>query len=220
MPSASAPFTCLTFAVSKPGWGTSSLVISLASPEGYELRVKRIENGVSTEDGVRSYGLADAGSLDRWIRALGFYEEGVSSPRVPGAGWWSLAIASEDGDVRRGGTACPASFPDLLATMAGLGLPGVGRGGEASFLSDFGTVRPTPGGEASSSSRIPALSALSGMPGLEQALAEIMKDPEAAEASLREQFRQVPDAAKQELLASVRQNDPEHYEWWRRILFG
>ena len=58
------------------------------------------------------------------------------------------------------------------------------------------------------------------MPGLEQAFAEIMKNPEAAEASLREQFRQVPDAAKQELLASIRQNDPEHYEWWRRILFG
>lgn len=215
MPDAVA-FECLRFVVSKPGWGTSSLVASLVSPAIYELRVKRIEQGVSVEDSVREYSLADAVGLDRWIRVLGFHDEAASSPRIPDAGSWSLSISYDDAnDVALEGTAYPESFPDLLSTMRGLGLPGFDDVSETAFLSDFCTSRP-----AARAAAVPTFPAGSGMPGLEQAFEELMKDPRGAEDALREQFRQVPDATKRELLAYIKQADPEHYEWWRRILLG
>lgn len=215
MPDA-APFDCLRFAVSKPGWGTSSLVLALVSPITYELRVKRIEQGISVADGVRDYSLVDAVSLYRWIHMLGFHDKAASSPRIPGAGSWSLDTSFNNADdVTLGGTAYPESFPDLLSTMRGLGLPGFENMSEATFLSDFCSARPS--AQGTSGATFPADL---GIGGLEQVFEELMKDPHGAEDALREQFRQVPDTTKHELLAYVRQADPEHYEWWKRILLG
>lgn len=211
----SAPFECLTFAVSKPGWGTSSLVAALVAPDAYELRLKRIENGAATADEVRPYSLEGACALEKWIRALGFYDESASSERVEGAGSWALTIAFADADdLVQGGTTYPDSFPDLLATMKGLGLPGFRHLDEATFLADFNAPQQV---RAAAPTAMPAGL---GIPGLEGALGDLLKDPARAESALREQCRNLPASTKQEMLEFIRKTDPDHYDWWRRILLG
>lgn len=220
-----APFECLTFSISKPKTKTSSLVIALTAPDTYELRLKRIENGTALFDETRPYESTAAASLDGWIRALGFYDDEDPAEHLPAQGAWSLIIDRTDSPLHRGGSHVPAALTDLLTTMIGLGLPGFEHIDAGSFFADFDepiNSSPTPT-HASALSGMPALPSLPGgldASGLADILAQLEKNPEQAEAALREQAKNLPTSLKQQLLDFARTNDPEHYDWWRRILLG
>lgn len=221
MPQEDLPFDSLMFAVSKPSWGTSSLVVARTSSALYELRLKRIRNGAATDDDAREYSPDAARSLFRWICALGFCEQGAPTAVVEHAGSWSLKIVRCDGtSVEQGGTDYPDSFPDLLSTMSGLGLPGFSGVDVQAFLSDFRTPQAHSQPGLASSDALPAgLDAL-GLDGADLGglLSQLAKDPERAEAALRSQLGHVPASTKRQILEFVRVNDPGHYEWWRRLL--
>ena len=211
------PFTSMTFSISKPRWGTSSVIISLEPTGEYSLRLKRVVNGVSAFEDVRDYAAESATALDTWIRTLGFYDEGMSRETVPSAGTWMLMVSSADRPLlKQEGSRYPESFPDLLTTMIGLGLPGFERANAAMFLADFLEPHPSSPEPAAINQTVPMI----GGAEFKSMLTDIARDPSKAEDMLREQFKPLSPAERQQLLEYVKMTDPAHYDWWRRILLG
>lgn len=224
MTASTASFSNLSFTIGKPGWGESSLVLEQTDDDTYSLRVKHVEHGVSTIDDVQDYPADAAASLDGWIRVLGFCDNPSIHEPVPFAGSWTLRITDDHGNtIAQGGTDYPGAFPDLLSTMIGLGLPGFQGTSTQAFLADFRTPQQ-PRNHASSAPDAHAGSDLpigsSEIAELRDALNEITKDPQKAEAMLREQSQQLPLSMRQQMLEYVKRTDPDRYEWWRRILLG
>lgn len=229
MPLDVVPFDRLTFSISKPAWGTSTLVL-LRGPDGaFQLRAKHFDGGKSTDERVAPYTVEAASGLDGWIRTLGFYDQGVSNKPIACAGLWILRVTrpGEDEFVQEG-THYPESFPDLLNTMVSLGLPGFENQNIDAFLGDFCEC---PKSSIASRGAMPDFdrqmleSGLEGLSGadaqqLQSMLQQIVDDPGETESVLRSQFGQLPESTKTQMLEFVRSVDPDHLEWWWRILFG